>query len=184
MTSHPNTPPGTPDAAGVARELAEIWHRIANLVQTMWAARRGDELMDTVAEAESLKSVVDALVLDVVGELDATHAVKPVGWASTQDFLTAVTGGHKNTGPAMVRLAKAGPGRARRPPGPRDVVQVRRRRWVPVRWPWGSRGRCPDEGHPLVTPAIWRALVIRDKHCRFPNCTRPPVMTHAHRIVH
>jgi hypothetical protein len=36
----------------------------------------------------------------------------------------------------------------------------------------------------LVTPAIWRALVARDHHCRFTHCTRPPVMTHAHHIVH
>ena len=32
----------------------------------------------------------------------------------------------------------------------------------------------------LVTPAIWTALVVRDRHCAFPGCTRPPVMGHAH----
>ena len=36
----------------------------------------------------------------------------------------------------------------------------------------------------LVTAAIWKALVARDQHCRFPNCTRPPLMCHAHHIVH
>jgi hypothetical protein len=36
----------------------------------------------------------------------------------------------------------------------------------------------------LVTPALWRALVARDRHCAFPGCTRPPVMGHAHHIVH
>ncbi len=36
----------------------------------------------------------------------------------------------------------------------------------------------------LVTPAIWKALVARDQHCRFPHCTRPPLMTHAHHITH
>jgi len=34
-----------------------------------------------------------------------------------------------------------------------------------------------------VTAAIWRALVVRDQHCAFPHCTRPPMMTHAHRIT-
>ena len=43
----------------------------------------------------------------MVRELEATDAVKPIGWASTQDFLTSVAGGHKGTGPAVVRLAKA-----------------------------------------------------------------------------
>jgi hypothetical protein len=46
---------------------------------------------------------------------------------------------------------------------------------------------CPlDVGrtHRLVTPAIWTALVTRDRHCAFPGCTRPPVMGHAHHIRH
>ena len=43
----------------------------------------------------------------MVRELDATHAVKTVGWASTQDFVTSVAGGHKGTGPAAVRLSAA-----------------------------------------------------------------------------
>lgn len=36
----------------------------------------------------------------------------------------------------------------------------------------------------LVTAAIWFALVVRDRHCRFPGCTRPPIMCHAHHVVH
>jgi hypothetical protein len=36
----------------------------------------------------------------------------------------------------------------------------------------------------LVTPAIWTALVVRDQHCAFPGCSRPPVMSHAHHIRH
>ena len=64
--------------------------------------------MDTVAEIEALKSTLDAVELGVVRELDATNAVKTAGWASTQDFVTAVAGGHKGTGPATVRLADRG----------------------------------------------------------------------------
>jgi len=77
------------------------------LAETLWAARGPDELMDTYAEIEALKCALDALALDVVRELDATDAVKQVGWASTQDFVTSVAGGHKGTGPAVVRLARA-----------------------------------------------------------------------------
>jgi len=36
----------------------------------------------------------------------------------------------------------------------------------------------------LVTAAIWTALVARDRHCRFPGCTRPPIMCHAHHVTH
>jgi uncharacterized protein DUF222/HNH endonuclease len=36
----------------------------------------------------------------------------------------------------------------------------------------------------LVSHAQWRALVARDRRCAFPGCTRPPVMGHAHHIVH
>ena len=50
----------------------------------------------------------------------------------------------------------------------------------------GTHGEVLDVGrtHRLVTPALWRALVCRDRHCAFPGCTRPPVMCHAHHITH
>ena len=50
----------------------------------------------------------------------------------------------------------------------------------------GTRGEVLDVGraHRLVTPALWRALVCRDRHCAFPGCTKPPVMGQAHHITH
>src|SRR4051812_35941549 len=50
----------------------------------------------------------------------------------------------------------------------------------------GSHSEVLDVGrlHRLVTPAIWTALVIRDRHCTFPGCTRPPLMCHAHHLRH
>jgi hypothetical protein len=50
----------------------------------------------------------------------------------------------------------------------------------------GTDGEVLDVGRVsrLVTPALWRALVARDRHCTFPGCSRPPVMCHAHHIVH
>jgi Domain of unknown function (DUF222)/HNH endonuclease len=50
----------------------------------------------------------------------------------------------------------------------------------------GTRGEVLDVGRTrrLVTLAIWLALVLRDRHCAFPSCTRPPLMCHAHHIVH
>jgi hypothetical protein len=50
----------------------------------------------------------------------------------------------------------------------------------------GSNSEVLDVGRTqrLVTAAIWKALVARDQHCRFPHCTRPPLMCHAHHIEH
>ena len=50
----------------------------------------------------------------------------------------------------------------------------------------GSGGEVLDVGRlrRLVTPAIWTALVVRDRHCTFPACTRPPLMCHAHHLRH
>ena len=50
----------------------------------------------------------------------------------------------------------------------------------------GADGQILDVGRAqrLVTAAIWVALVLRDQHCAFPGCRRPPVMCHAHHIVH
>ncbi len=50
----------------------------------------------------------------------------------------------------------------------------------------GSQGEPLDVGRAkrLVTLAIWAALVIRDRHCAFPGCDRPPLMCHAHHILH
>jgi hypothetical protein len=87
--------------------LARIRGEVRDLADTLWAAREPSELMDTVAGIEALKSTLDAVQLRVVRELEATGGVKAAGWASTQDFLTCAAGGHKGTGPATVRLARA-----------------------------------------------------------------------------
>ena len=36
----------------------------------------------------------------------------------------------------------------------------------------------------VVPPALWKALVVRDRHCRAPGCDRPPGWCDAHHIVH
>jgi len=50
----------------------------------------------------------------------------------------------------------------------------------------GSRSQILDVGRAsrLVTVAIWLALVLRDRHCAFPGCTRRPIACDAHHIVH
>ena len=101
------TQPTEPNSHGAPAALAAIRSDVRDMADTLWAARSRDELMDTVAEIEALKSTLDAMQLGVVRELEATRGVQAAGWASTQDFLTALAGGHKGTGPAVVRLADA-----------------------------------------------------------------------------
>ncbi len=107
MPSQASEPHDTVGVLGVPAELARIRTQVRGLADTLWAARSTDELMDTIAEIEALKSTLDGVELGVVRELDATNAVKTAGWASTQDFVTTVAGSHKGTGPATVRLAAA-----------------------------------------------------------------------------
>ena len=81
-------PGGVP--GGVPAVLADLQAQVRDLAGALWAARGRDELMDTLVGIETLKPILDALGLDVVRELEVTGAVKPRGWASTQDFVTAV----------------------------------------------------------------------------------------------
>jgi uncharacterized protein DUF222/HNH endonuclease len=36
----------------------------------------------------------------------------------------------------------------------------------------------------LIPPAMRRALIVRDKHCRFPGCDRPVAWTDGHHLKH
>jgi hypothetical protein len=50
----------------------------------------------------------------------------------------------------------------------------------------GSAGEVLDVARTqrLVTAAIWKALVLRDEHCRFPGCRRMPLACDAHHLQH
>jgi hypothetical protein len=37
---------------------------------------------------------------------------------------------------------------------------------------------------PVVPASLRRALVVRDGHCRFPGCDRPPAWSDAHHVHH
>ena len=97
----------TPAAAAPAVVLGAVTAAVADLGATLWAARSPGELLDTVRAVERLRSVLDSVELGVVAEVDATSAAASEGWASTKDFLTAVTGGPKGSGRRLVGLARA-----------------------------------------------------------------------------
>ena len=50
----------------------------------------------------------------------------------------------------------------------------------------GAEGQVLDVGRSqrLVTTGIWNALVLRDRHCAFPGCSRLPIACDAHHIQH
>src|SRR4051812_9465787 len=101
-TSTPTAPPVTP--AGVVAAARE---EVAGLGEVLWAARTPAELLETATGLERLRSTLDAVLLGVVAEIDATSAARAEGWSSTADFCTAIAGGRKGTGRATLALAKA-----------------------------------------------------------------------------
>src|SRR3954452_12695064 len=101
-TSTPTAPPVTP--AGVVAAARE---EVAGLGEVLWAARTPVELLETATGLEKLRSTLDAVLLGVVAEIDATGAARAEGWSSTADFCTAIAGGSKGTGRDTLALAKA-----------------------------------------------------------------------------
>ncbi len=87
--------------------LSAVVDTVGNLDDLLWAAKPAGELLETVRLLERLRSTLDAVQLHVVAEVDATDAAKSEGWASTKDFVTAVSGGPKGAGRRTVALAKA-----------------------------------------------------------------------------
>ena len=122
-------------------------------------ARMWDAMMQTCAHALSTHLPPDA------------HGARPrVAVTLTLDALK----GKIDWSPVTDDGTELSPGTARRLACDADVIPV----------VLGTRSEVLDVGraHRLVTPALWRALVCRDRHCAFPGCTRPPVMGHAHHL--
>ncbi len=106
-TLQPPAPPAPPSAGSPVEVLEAVTEVVAGLIHSLWAARSPQELLDTVAATERLRSGLDAVQLHVVEEVDARSAAQVAGWASTKDYLTAVTGGRTGAGRRLLGLARA-----------------------------------------------------------------------------
>ena len=51
-------------------------------------------------------------------------------------------------------------------------------------WPATPKSSTSAARHRFPTAAQFRALVLRDRHCQFPGCDRPPEWTDAHHLIH
>ena len=100
-------PAAEPPVTGAPGVVLEATGSIDTLFQVIWAARGSGEKMDTYAVIEALKSKLDAVLVEVLRDLDVSKGAEALGWASAKDFATSVSGGHKGSGPAAVRLAEA-----------------------------------------------------------------------------
>lgn len=64
------------------------------------------ELPHLMVELERIRARLDAVRLEVADRVERTGAATTVGWASTKDFLTAISGGRKGSGGGLLRLAE------------------------------------------------------------------------------
>lgn len=94
-------------ALAPATVVAGMCEEMATLGQTMWAARTPNERLSFVQQIELLRSTMDAIELEVIDEIDVQNDAAHDGWATTKDFVTAVTGGRKGSGKSTVKLARA-----------------------------------------------------------------------------
>ena len=78
----------------------------AALTGTDWAAVGGSDLLEASVALGRLKAVVDGALVAVAERLEETRSAEALGWASTKDFLTHVTGGRKGAGGGLVRVAE------------------------------------------------------------------------------
>ena len=94
------TSPGALEAATVAlqgaREMAEV----------AWDDLSGSDALVAAATLARVKALVDGALVGLAEQLEATGAPDAIGWASTKDFLTQLTGGHKGAGGTLTRVAK------------------------------------------------------------------------------
>src|SRR5680860_1155433 len=104
-TTHPpSTPRGT--SASPAGLVAGVRGRLAELGEVIWAAKPPEDLLAVNVEIERLRSTLAAVQAQVAVEIDATGAQKAEEYASSADYLTAVSGGRRGHGNRLLHTAR------------------------------------------------------------------------------
>jgi len=80
--------------------------RAAELAGLDWHGLEGPDAVNVVESITAARSFLDAALLRGIERLQATDAVRELGWASVKDYLTHLTGGHKGTGGGLVRAVE------------------------------------------------------------------------------
>jgi hypothetical protein len=106
---------------------------------------------------------------------------------STSTSSASRTRPHVSVVVGLKELATGGPGQlANGTPVPARTIE-----WLSCdselhRLVMSGRSTVLDYGSSVrtISPALWAALVVRDRHCRHPGCDRPPSWCDAHHVVH
>lgn len=100
-----STPPAIPESpAGL---VAGVRFRLAELGEVLWAAKPAEDVLAVNAEIERLRSTLAFVQAEVATEIDASEAQKAEEYASSADYLTAVSGGRRGHGNRLLRTARA-----------------------------------------------------------------------------
>src|SRR5215217_5543934 len=79
---------------------------LGSVDEVLWAAKSPDELVDTVAACEALRSHLAAIEASALAEVeDRKIAKEQLAWSSTGDWFTHLAGLHRGPGRAAVRHA-------------------------------------------------------------------------------
>ncbi len=90
----------------VLAEALVLLEQAASLMATVeWGSVATAKKLEAALRMPVAEATLDAAKVALAGDLAQGKQVETAGWASAKDFLTAVTGGPKGAGPALVRLA-------------------------------------------------------------------------------
>jgi len=92
--------------AAIDEAMEQLQQAASAVAAIDWASAGAKPTLEAVVYLTAVRSMIDATLVAIAGDLAASKKVEAAGWASAKDFLTAATSGHKGSGPGLVRLAK------------------------------------------------------------------------------